>query len=81
MSSIDGDVLIETIAVNVTEGFLGAACGEDELFARDFTLDEQGLDCGGAFKAGKDRVVFSDLGDCLLKGKIWILRIWHREFD
>jgi hypothetical protein len=55
------------IAVNVAEGFLAAACGEDELFARNFTLDEKGLNCCDAFKAGKDGKVFADHSDCLLK--------------
>ena len=37
MLSINGDVPLETIAVDITEGFLSSACGEEDLSSRNIS--------------------------------------------
>jgi hypothetical protein len=63
MPAIDGDILLQSITVDIAKRFLLAACGQEQLMAGDGLGDQKFADGGGTVEAGEDRKAFSNSGN------------------
>jgi hypothetical protein len=77
MPSIDRNILLEPIAVNVAKWLLGSASGKQQLFTRNLAIDEKVPNGRGTVKARKNGKVLCNCYNLSLQGKIWILLFCH----
>jgi hypothetical protein len=72
MSSIDRNILLKPIAVDVTKWFLGATCGKEDLVPGDFAIDQKVSKRFGTIETSEQRKDFSDRSHLHLERKEWI---------
>ncbi len=65
--SINGNVLLEEIAINVAEGLLSTACKQQDLFAGNPLRVEKLPYCICAFHAFKSLEATGNLGELLME--------------